>query len=110
MGLGRAFRPSFSCYSRNFTSVTFSLQAGQLPLFFSYETTPYRETYESSSSEKTAHQNRRGGERSAEVCWISRLVRHRAGVRTDLRQPARNFHVAGRRSYPFGKPFRSKFV
>src|SRR5580692_9970590 len=87
------FRSAFSCYSRNSSSVTFSLQSGQMPLCSRYHTTPHRDTYESSSSEKTDHQNCRGGERSAEVCRISSLVRRGARVRTDFRGPARDFDV-----------------
>src|ERR1700683_5003298 len=65
-----------------------------MPLCFSYETTPHRDTYESSRSTKTDYQDCRGGERPAEVRGISRSVRYRTRVRTDLRRITRDFHVA----------------
>src|SRR5258708_39108824 len=93
-----------------FPAVTFSLRSGQMPLCSYYETTPYRETYESSSSQKTDHQNCRSGERSAAVRGVSRSVRYRTRVRTNLRRTTRNFHVAGRGPDFVGQPLRPEFV
>src|SRR5208337_1277528 len=65
----------FPCYSRNFTSVTFSLLRDELSLCWIQEFKPYRENYESSSSQKTSHPNRGGGKRSIALRWVPRAVR-----------------------------------
>ena len=76
----------FSCYSRNFPSVTFSLHCDELLLCLDRRILAHRENYESSRSQKTSYPNRSGGERPIAVRRVPRIVRFRTGVRTDLRR------------------------